>query len=638
MKILNYMVIVLLGILFFGCQEDATNLLDKEETNDIYEDQVFTNSQNAIWFLNGIYRELNNGFFKFGAAGLLSNAVDESISKANWDNAYVFALGSWGPTSVPININVWSKYYSAIRAANKFLENVDLIPDATEPFMDESIRQRMKGEAMFLRAIFYYELLQHYGGVPIITKTLTQYDEELLYQPRETFDKCVEFICNEAEESAKLLPHANGYSDSEFGKATKGAAWALESRVRLIAASLLFNDPTNTDDVPWHGAYNATKWVRAAEAASKVITQTNGAYSLHTTTSADKYGHYEDFFIRRYSPEIILSYQSQQTKNAGTVHMERFCLPGQFYNYNNGVINNLPLLNIVAEYETVDVDGSGNVTAAHELGMDKVLEAYQNGKVDAETGFNPQDPYKNRDPRFYQSIWYNQEKWPARPAVIFNVWQKDPASSLAGDGANFLTGFNNTGFFHRKFVDPYANLKAWGTVLNVNHNYPIFRYAEILLNYAEAVNEAFENPDVAPPGYPMSAREAVNIIRARAVFPGYTSANNIPPGMPVKAKGKSMPLIKAGLTKEAMRVKIRHERRIELAFEENRFWDIRRWKIGEETQRAYAQRVYKKDDGSFRYGVEMIQYREWKDKFYLFPIWESEIQKNPDKLLQNPGW
>ncbi len=638
MKILNYIAIVILGVFFWGCQEDATSLLDKEETNDIYEDQVFTNPQYASWFLNGIYAELNNGFFKFGSAGFLSNAVDEGIPKANWDNAYVFALGSWGPTSVPININVWNKNYSAIRAANKFLENVDLIPDSDEPLINESIRQRMKGEVMFLRAMFHYELLQHYGGVPIITQTLTQYDDELLYQARPDFDECVEFICSQAEEAAQLLPPADGYSDSEFGRATKGAAWALESRVRLIAASLLFNDPSQTDGTPWRGGYDPSKWVKAAEAARKVITQTNGAYSLHTTTSADKYGNYEDFFIRRYSPEVILSYQSQQNSNSGVVHIERYCLPGQFFNYSNGVINNLPLLNIVADYETVDVDGSGNVTAAHELGMVKVLASYESGQIDAETGFDPQDPYKNRDPRFYQSIWFNQEKWPARPTVKFDVWQKDPNSSLSSDGANFLTGWNNTGFFHRKFVDPYANLKGWGTKLNVNHNYPIFRYAEILLNYAEALNEAFDNPDVAPSGYPMSAREAINMIRERAVFPAYTSANNIPPGMPVKAKGKSMPPIASGLTKDKMRAKIRHERRIELAFEENRFWDIRRWKIGEDTQRAYAQRVYKSDDGTFRYDVEMIQFREWKDKFYLFPIRESEIQKNPDNLQQNPGW
>ena len=635
MKILNYITIIFLGILFFGCQEDATSLLDKEETNDIYEDQVFTDPQYATWFLNGVYREMNSGYFKWGSAGFLGNATDEGAPKANWDNAYKFALGSWGPTINLLNFNPWNKYYSAIRAANKFLENVDIIPDATEPYVNESVRQHMKGEAMFLRALFHYELVQHYGGVPIITQTLTQYDEELLYQSRATFDECVEFICSEAEAAAALLPHANEYSDSEFGRATKGAAWALVSRMRLIAASPLFNDPAKSGDTPWNGAYDPSKWVKAAEAARKVITETNGAYSLHTTTSPDNYGHYEDFFIRRYSPEVILSYQN--TQSTGSFNPTRVCVPGPFFNYGHGVINNMPLLNVVADYEVVEINQSGEVTGAKELGLDKLVAAYESGQPDPETGFDPQDPYKNRDPRFYQSVWYNQVTWPARQSVVFHPWQKDPDSNLSSDGPHWLTGWTNTGFFHRKFIDPYANQTGWGTVLNTNHNYPVFRYAEILLNYAEALNEAFDNPDVAPSGYPMSVREAINQIRERAVFPTYRNQRIIPPGMPANARGESLPPLPTGLSKDDMRKKIRHERRIELAFEENRFWDIRRWKIGPETQRAYANRVYRRDDGSFRYDVEMFQFREWKDKYYLFPLAESEIMKNPN-LEQNPGW
>ncbi|RPI07352.1 MAG: RagB/SusD family nutrient uptake outer membrane protein [Acidobacteriales bacterium] len=198
---------------------------------------------------------------------------------------------------------------------------------------------------------------------------------------------------------------------------------------------------------------------------------------------------------------------------------------------------------------------------------------------------------------------------------------------LAGTIPDFSTG---------NFWTAYANLKAWGTVLNVNHNYPIIRYAEILLNYAEAVNEAFgSNPDIVPDGYPMSAREAVNLIRARAAFPNYTSS--IPPGMPVNAKGKSMPSIPAGLTKDQMRDKIRHERRIEFAYEEQRYWDVRRWKIGKQTEKIYSQRIYKQDNGTFRYDAELLEVRLWNDKYSLFPMWENELLKN-NNLIQNPGW
>lgn len=639
MKKFKYILLFALTAFFVACQEDGSDFLDKQETNDIYEEQVFTTPQYAVWFLNGIYRELNDAdYVKFGSAGFLGNAVDEGQPKANWDNAHVMGSGAWGPTVNPLNENVWAKNYSAIRAANKFIENADIIPDSEEPLVNEAIRQRMKGEATFLRAMFYYQLLQHYGGVPLITKTLDQYSPEL-QSPRNTFDECVEFICTEAEKAADMLPHANEYTDTDFGRVTKGAAWALVSRVRLLAASPLFNDPENPEDSPFRGAYSAEKWEVAAEAAKKLVeyAENTGMYSLHKSTSVSTLGDYEDFFIRRSSPEIILSYQNNTSKG-NNVNLERVCLPGPFFNYGHGVINNLPVLNLIADYEVVTVDGSGNVTGSHELGIEKVKQIYASGQVDPVTGFDPQNPYVNRDPRFYQSVWYNEVNWPARKGISFEVWQRDPgATTLTSDGKHFLTGWYNTGFFHRKFLDPYANIKGWGTNLNVNHNYPIFRYAEFLLNYAEAVNEAFGNPDVAPAGYPMSARDAVNMIRARATFPSYSNNANVPKGMPLNAKGKSMPPIAAGLNQDEMRNKIRHERRIELAFEEHRFWDVRRWKIGPETQNIYGQLVYKKDDGSYRYDIQNLVIREWRDKFYLFPIPESETMKN-ENLVQNPGW
>ena len=293
------------------------------------------------------------------------------------------------------------------------------------------------------------------------------------------------------------------------------------------------------------------------------------------------------------------------------------------------------MLNLVADFEVVKVDASGNVTNSYELGIDKVLQLYSSGTVDPVSGWDPQKPYVNRDPRFYQDIFYNQSFWPARAGVIYNIWQKDPTSALTSDGDQYLSGWYNTGFFDRKFLDAYANIKAWGNKLNVNHNYPIIRYAEILLNYAEAVNEAFGTPDVAPAGYPMSARDAVNQIRARATFPAYTAS--VPPGMPIKAKGKSMPPIPAGLSQDQMRAKIRHERRIEFAYEEQRYWDVRRWKIGKQTENIYSQTIFTKDGKTFTYGTTLLEVRLWDDKYSLFPIWENELLKNKD-LTQNPGW
>lgn len=640
MKTLSYFLPLLFMLVMTGCLEDPDKLLDKEEVDDIYYEDVFTDGQNAHNFLNGLYKEMPKGFFPLSKRGFLGNAVDESHPKANWDNAYAMAIGDWGPTKMPLDFNPWNKYYSAIRGANQFLENVDDIPDSNEPLINFDIRERMKGEAIFLRALYYAELLKYYGGVPIVEKPLTPDDEEL-YQSRPDYDTLVEYVVSEAERAADILP--DEYDDPEFGRATKGAAWALISRVRLFAASPLFNNSSESPS-PWAGEYDPDKWEIAAEAARDFIDNTQGRYSLHTSTSPGTMGDYEDLFRLRFSPEIILNYQYQPLERDGDImHVERACIPGPFFGYGHGVINNMPLLNLVADYEVVDIDDDGNVTGSHLLGLDKVIEAYENEEVDPETGFDPQDPYADRDPRFYQSIWYQGVPWPAGLSrnITFQVWRFEENPSQTAQA--YLDGWYNTGFFHRKFTNPWMEMTGWHTYHNETHNWPIFRYAEILLNYAEAVNEAFGNPDAVPPGYPMSAREAVNMIRERAKYPDYDNENINPPGMPVEAAGESLPPIPAGLSQDEMRQWIKNERRIELSWEEHRFWDIRRWKIPEVTQEIWAQEVWLPADANSYEDVEYsiskddLPYRQWEDKFYLFPIMENELRKNPE-LQQNPGW
>ena len=637
MKTIKYLFAILVPLLLViaGCLQDPDDLLDREDIDDILFKDVFNNAQNAHNMLHGLYKQMPRGHFVFGSAGFLGNAADEGHSKANWDNAYRMSIGDWGPTRMPLNYNPWNKYFEAIRAANMFLENVDQIPNASQPRVDDEIRKRMRGEATFLRALYYSYLLRYYGGVPIVEQTLGP-DDNALFKPRANYDELVEYIVSEAERAVELLPY--DYPDSEFGRATKGAAWALISRVRLYAASPQFNNPSEPPS-PWAGEYDPNKWQAAASAARDFIVDTQGQYSLHRSTSPSTMGDYEDLFRLRYSPEIILSYQYEVKQRDGDHrHVERVCLPGHFFGYGHGVINNLPLLNLVADYEVVEIDDNGNVTGSHVLGLDRVINAYENNIIDPETGFDPQNPYVNRDPRFYQSIWYQGVRWPAGLSrnLDFQVWRFEPSPSTTAQA--FLDGWYNTGFFHRKFVDPWLPLTGWHSY-DGNNNWPIFRYAEILLNYAEAVNEAF-GPEVVPAGYPMSARDAVNQIRERATYPTYENPNIIPPGMPVEAMGKSLPPLPSGLSQDEMRERIRLERRIELSWEEHRYFDVRRWMIAEETQqRTWAQEVWLQQDASIRYAINSshFPFRQWHDRYYLFPIMELELRKNPD-LQQNPGW
>ncbi len=620
---------LLLGV--SGCQ-DSSSLLDKEESNDIYENMVFSDPYNAVWFLNNIYKSMNDGFLVFGSndsGGFLGNAVDEGMWKANWDNAYKMSVGAWTTSNVLINYDPWKKYYTAIRAACRFLEHADEIPDSPEPFIDEGVRTRMKAEARFLRAMFYYELLKFYGGVPIVTRVLGPDDAEELHGPRADFDDVVKFICDEAMLAAEDLPHVDEYADSEWGRVTKGACYALVSRVRLMAASPLFNDPQNPEGCAWRGQYDPHKWEVAAEAAKDFMENTRG-YSLHQSTDPSRYGDYEDLFLRRYSPEIILAYQQAQF----AVRLERTSLPGQFFNYAFGVQNNYPTLNTVAEYEVVKLDDEGNVASTHLLGIDKLLELHKTNQVDPESGFDPQNPYVNRDPRFYQSVWYNGEPWPARGNTAANTLKFELFVGGKNDAAD--KGFYCTGFCNRKFLDAWANLTGYGVNLNVNHNFIIFRYAEILLNYAEAVNEISDSPDVPPAGYPMSARDAVNLVRARAKYPNYDVPDfKWPTGMPKSAAGQSISPLPKGLTQTEMRERIIHERWIEFFQEEQRYFDLNRWKM-RTPMTIYKQKITKSGD-KLTFSAEPLITKTWNDKFYLFPIQEKEINKSP-LLEQNPGW
>ena len=623
MKVNKYGIICALALLsgVMGC-EDSSSLLDKEESNDIYENMVFSDPYNATWFLSNIYKSMNDGFMVFGSddsGGFLGNAVDEGIWKANWDNAYKMSVGAWATTDMLLNYDPWKKYYTAIRAACRFLEHADEIPDSPEPFIDEGVRTRMKGEARFLRALFYYELLKFYGGVPIVTRVLGPDDAAELHGARAGFDEVVEFICSEAMLAAGDLPHVDEYADSEWGRATKGACYALISRVRLLAASPLFNDRQNPSGSACRGEYSAEKWKTAAEAAKYFLENTRG-YALHRSTDPERYGDYEDLFLRRYSPEIILAYQQDQF----AVRLERNCLPGQLFNYAFGVLNNFPTLNTVAEYEVVKLDDQGNVVSTHLLGLDKLLKLHETNGTDPESGFDPQNPYVNRDPRFYQSVWYNGEPWPARGTTAANTPKFE--SYVGGTHDATSKGFYCTGFFNRKFLDAWANLTGYGTMLKVNHNFIIFRYAEILLSYAEALNNLTTTHEVNGESYSRdesAMAEAFNQVRYRAGLPGAEAAELANPG--------------------TFNELIQRERMVEFLHENRRYYDICRWGIFEELEREPLTGLNvdaEKWEGFYSPTIisyRTIRERTFKSKYMFMPLHRDELRKVPS-LDQNPGW
>jgi hypothetical protein len=414
-----------------------------------------------------------------------------------------------------------------------------------------------KAEARFLRAYFYFELVKRWGGVPLLGDKVFGVEDNLNLS-RNSLDECLAYILSEIDAvKDQLINHITLTPATEADKyiavATKGAALALKSRVLLYAASPLMNTTNNTQ-----------KWTDAANAAKEVM-QLN-AYSLSTDFIA--------LFNAVKNAEIIFMLQKAQSQNVET---------------NNGPVGYLT--------------GSGRTSPSQNL-VDAFL--MKNGKriTDAGSGYSAAAPYTNRDNRFDATVMYNGKNWLGRAVETFD-------GGLDKPGGNRVQ--TKTGYYLRKFMGKFESSANYS---NQNHHVILFRYAEILLNYAEALNEA-----------------------SGAVADVYTAMKDIRKRAGVAAGADNLYGLPASATKEQMRELIRNERRIELAFEEHRFWDIRRWKIAEQlmNQPLKGMSIVKNSGGTFTYTVVDVAPSVFASKMYWLPIPFSEIQTNPN-MTQNPGW
>lgn len=526
----------------------ANSYLDKAESGGISDKELFSDYAQTEAFLANIYATgIGAGDWMPVYSFTYAAACDEA--KCPYPFAYGtinYTNGLISPTNNPIDI--WAKSYQNIRKVNIFLQHIDDLPVNSQA--QEEGKSRMKGEAHFMRAFFYHELYRRYGAVPLLDRPLN-IDEDLQI-PRNSEDEVVEFIVKDCETAASLLPAT--YSAANLGRAPKGAAMLLKSRVLLYAASLLHN-PENKPE----------KWQRAAAGAKAVMDM--NVYRLDNN--------YKTLFHTRTSPEIIfqstVNHVWKVVDNDWVRHTEP---PSQ----GGGWGNLQPLQNLVDDYEM------------------------SNGKyiTDPSSGYDAAKPYVGRDPRFYQSIIYDGCKW---AGATINTYVGSGV-----DGLNYSTAATKTGYYVAKLLDETATLIT--SYKPGSHYWVFMRYAEALLNYAEAQNEALSAPD-------QSVYDAINMIRDRA---------NV-----------KMPPLQTGLSKEEMRERIRHERRIELAFETHRFWDLRRWRIGtQEGTNAYGMKVTKSGT-VYTYEKFLLENRVYRPAFDLFPIPQTEREKDK-ALTQNPGY
>ncbi|MDR1763860.1 MAG: RagB/SusD family nutrient uptake outer membrane protein [Dysgonamonadaceae bacterium] len=572
-----FLILTIFAFAFSSCITDG-NFLEYDETTVYEADAIRKSFDRTTQYVTDIYSYLPTDFYSVGYA-MRSSACDEGEYVWPTSDIHIMTNGRWSPRRTVDD--GWSTYYKGIRACNLYLEEFN---NSTfdenkydQTYQDQMTRyHNFEWEVRFLRAYFYFELLRRYGDVPLETRTIST--EEANSLSRTPFDEVVQFIVDECDVvKANITPsYAGTIFKEEISRVPKAAAYALKTRVLLYAASPLHN-PDN----------DRSRWLKAATAAAdmlKAMDAGEAGFKSYLTARLPAYATVlapTNFSLT--TSEVIFA---TRTANSSTLEANNFPI-----GYEGGTSGNCPTHNLVEKFGITQ----------------ELLDA------------NPAQPWTNRDPRLALIVALNNNK----PFTNYDRLQ------IYEGGANGLpkTGATNTGYYLKKFLFEDVNLKA-GQSVTYTHAFPLFRYAEVFLNYAEAVNELY-GPDEVPSeiGYTMTALTAANKVRYRTGFVNTT--------VPQYTVGQ--------FDQNTFRNELRDERWREFAFEDHRFWDIRRWKIGAETQRDIKrlriQRILG-DDGkySFVYKVETdANARVWDDKMYFYPIPQSEMDKNKN-LTQNPGW
>ncbi|SEP32726.1 RagB/SusD family nutrient uptake outer membrane protein [Mucilaginibacter sp. OK283] len=605
--------IMAVGVWFLSASLSSCNYLNKKPDNLLTSDLIWSTRANAESYLYNIYGyivETDGG--DFSAMG----ASDESSVSIPGTNVRQMVAGNWSPVNA--YFDNWDNYYRGIRSSFIFEANIDRVPLSQ---LSVTLKNQYKAESRFLRGWFYWQLIKQYGPVVKVTEAISLNDDFNKY-PRSSFDECKDYVNQLMDQAAAGLPAEWG-TTSNYGRPTKGSCLAVKAQIALLAASPLWNGNSafasfkNQDGKQLAPtAYDANKWKVAADAAKAVIDL--GSYKLFTNldnggTVFDPYLSVRDLFITNWNSEIIFSrnswnyagYTKCVTPGAGGYSM---------YNATQNIVDAFYMNN----GRTIDDPQSGYVASNF---------VQSNGAKYWEHKKGQWNMYANREPRFYAYIQYNGR--PVLPAPTVDdknyysstenidgtgraeFYYNGKAGAKASGASNNITGYDVL-----KNVSPADNIRQW----TANYRpFILIRYAEILLDYVEALNE-----------YDPANQNIViylDQIRSRAGLPGIET---VYPG----AIGN----------KDLMRKYILRERQVELCFESDRYYTlIRRLSLGaDENQTIYGLNVNTDDQGQgFSFGAfynkTLFQKRVWNNKMYLFPI--SQYQLDRDRaLVQNPGW
>ncbi|MGM9752576.1 MAG: RagB/SusD family nutrient uptake outer membrane protein [Candidatus Cryptobacteroides sp.] len=562
----------------------SCNFLDIDPVDSFNEKVVFGNLETLDGYVTKRYSEIWDPLDRRA----LRFACDESMNNFNWGGQNNAQQGYLHPDN-DCWLGTWWSYYSVIQNCNLFMDKIEEIEllkvdDRSTALVDQYI-----GEIRFIRAFCYADLISRYGGVILSTTAFkVDMDDEEIFLPRSSYEDCVDFIVGELDLAAEALPLQ--YDAKWLGRASKGAALALKARVLLYAASPLNN--VEGDIRKWQAAKKATEDVIFLNTDGTV--DENSGIKIYSL-DPDYYG----LFRNPKSSEII--FEKIFSSEFGH-YFDQYNSPNGFTGWSETCVNQL----LVDSYE---IAATGELPKAADLYGDKNGKEYEIGTT----------PWQGRDPRFYATIACDGDRWKTRDIEYYLIgkqndkgkWDVTSGGRDSNKGGIEEWNASATGFYCKKFTT-----ESIGVSFNDKSNVPwiYFRLGELYLNYAEIL---FNLGDEA------GAKKYLEKVRERARG---GDAGILPE---VTASGDE-------LWKAIMR-----ERRVELAFEEHRFFDMRRWALPKEDfeECIYGVIIYKNPDTGKKTYVRNQTLKTSIDlpKQYLFAIPNSERQKNP-LLEQNPGY
>lgn len=613
MKI-NHKLFQLLTTLCVLMATSSCDYLNQQPDNLLTGDQIWQTRANAEAYLHNIYSYIQAG--GDGGDYRCMGVTDESSVNIATVNARQIVSGNWSAASW--YYYTWGDYYTGIRKSFIFEDNVDRVPSA---LLSDDLKKQYKSEVLFLRGWFYWKILQQYGPFVKLTGVLSQ-DEDFNQYPRAPFEECVTHI-NELMDLAGANLPLQWSSSSNYGRPTKGACLAVKAQMAILAASPLWNgNPAfsafkNTDGTSLAPlSYDANKWKTAAEAAKAVIE--SGTYRLYTNLDSgddtfDPYLSVRNIFLTTWNNEIIFG-----KTNWSRWGFTKCASPGPGgYNMYNATQNLVDAFS-TSNGRTISDAKSGYVESGFSMADGTKYWEHKKGQWNM---------YANREPRFYAYIQYNGRPVLPAPTTDDKNYYSSPSNAdgtgkielyYTGKSGQKSAGSNNiTGYDALKRISPNDNIRYDAS--SYQGPYILMRYAEILLNYVEALNEYDPtNADIV---------RYLNLVRERAGLPGIEKVYPDAVG-----------------NKERMREFILRERQVELCFEDDRYNTlVRRLLLGKpEYQTIYSMNVNADDRGagfSFTgfYTRTLFQKRTWNDKMYLFPIQQTDIERDR-ALVQNPGW